>query len=158
MNDALTREELELLDLAMADSIEPVAPPAEIRARLVALVQKRPQLDESVPGEHESRTVRSGEGTWCSSGPGVRSMKLSKDTARGTATMLTELAPNTIVPAHDHRGAEDSYVIRGSCRIGAVALSQGDFHHVDAGAHHGDIVVSEEGCLLLVTVDLADVG
>lgn len=158
MNDALTREELELLDLAMADSIEPVAPPAEIRARLVALVQKRPQLDESVPGEHESHTIRADEGAWRSAGPGVRSKKLSKDTARGTATMLTELAPNTIVPAHDHLGAEDSYVLRGSCRIGAVALAQGDFHHVDSGAHHGDILVSDEGCLLLVTVDLADVG
>lgn len=158
MNDALTHEELELLDRAVADSIEPVAPPAEIRARLLALVQQRPQLDESVPGEHESRTVRAGEGTWRSCAPGVRSMKLSKDTARGTATLMMEFEPNTIVPAHDHVGAEDSYVIRGSCRIGAVALDQGDFHHVDAGAHHGDIVVSEEGCLLLVTVDLADVA
>jgi anti-sigma factor ChrR (cupin superfamily) len=71
-------------------------------------------------------------------------------------TLLLELEPEAILPAHDHDGGEDSYVIRGSCRIGAVALSAGDFHHVDAGAHHGDVVASAEGCLLLLTVDLAD--
>jgi len=158
MNDALTREELELLDRAMADSIEPVAPPSDVRARVLALVQQRPQLDESVPGEHESRTVRAAEGTWRSCAPGVRTKKLSKDTVRGTATIMLELAPNAILPAHDHEGSEQSYVVSGSCRIGAVALYAGDFHHVDAGAHHGDVVASAEGCLLLLTVDLADVA
>ncbi len=153
----LTLEELELLDRIAAESIEPIDPPAEVRARVLAAIRRTPQpLDESVPGEHESRTVREDEGTWRSCAPGVWTKKLSKDVRRGTMTLLLELEPDAILPAHDHDGGEDSYVIRGSCRIGAVALYAGDFHHVDAGAHHGDVVASAEGCLLLLTVDLAD--
>jgi anti-sigma factor ChrR (cupin superfamily) len=81
--------------------------------------------------------------------------KLSEDAARKTVTFVLDLAPGSLLPAHDHHGAEDSYVVSGSCRIGAVDLYAGDFHHVDAGAHHGD-VVSETGCVLLLTVDAAD--
>jgi anti-sigma factor ChrR (cupin superfamily) len=158
MSDALTREELTLLDRIAAETIEPIDPPPAVRARVLEAVRRTPQLDESMPGEHESRTVRSDQGTWRSCAAGVRTKKLSKDTTRGTATFLLELEPRAILPAHDHAGSEESYVIRGSCRIGAVALYAGDFHHVDAGAHHGDVVSSDEGCLLLLTVDLADVA
>jgi anti-sigma factor ChrR (cupin superfamily) len=156
MSDALTHEELELLDRITAETIAPVDPPSAVRARILAAVRATPQLDTSIPGEHESRTVREDEGTWRTCAPGVRTKKLSKDRARGTMTFLLDLEPNAILPAHDHSGSEDSYVIRGACRIGAVALYAGDFHHVDAGAHHGDVVSSDEGCLLLLTVDLAD--
>ena len=156
MSDALQIDELEVLDSLVAETIEPVDPPADVRARVLAAIRRTPQLDESIPGEHESRTVRKDEGNWRTCAPGVRTKKLSKDTARGTMTLMLELEPNAILPAHDHEGSEDSYVIRGSCRIGAVALYEGDFHHVDAGAHHGDVVASAEGCLLLLTIDLAD--
>lgn len=158
MSDALSREELDLIDRIVAGTIEPVEPPAFVRARIVEAARKTAQLDQTVPGEHESRTVRSDEGNWRSCAPGVRTKKLSKDAARRTMTFLLDLEPRAILPAHDHDGGEDSYVVRGSCRIGAVALYAGDFHHVDAGAHHGDVVASDDGCLLLLTVDLADVA
>jgi anti-sigma factor ChrR (cupin superfamily) len=70
-------------------------------------------------------------------------------------TFLIELEPHATVPAHDHEGGEDSYVVRGSCRIGALALDTGDFHHADVTAHHGDVVASDDGCLLLLTVTRA---
>ena len=154
--NTLSTDEIELLDRIVAESIEPVDPPAAVRASVLAAITKRRQLDESVPGDHESRTVRETEGNWRSCAPGVRTKNLSKDPKRGTLTFLLDLDPNAILPAHDHEGSEHSYVIRGSCRIGAVALYAGDFHQVDAGAHHGDVVASAEGCLLLLTVDLAD--
>ena len=158
MSEALTHDELEMFDRIMAETIEPIDPPAFVRARIFEAARRTPQLDESIPGDHESRTVRNEEGNWRSCVAGVRTKKLSKDAARGTMTMLLDLDAGAVLPAHDHDGSEDSYVIRGSCRIGAVALYAGDFHHVDAGAHHGDVVASNEGCLLLLTVDLADVA
>jgi len=82
-------------------------------------------------------------------------MPLSVDKERGIATIMLRIAPGAILPAHDHRGAEESYVVSGSCRIGSVSLKQGDFHHVDAGQHHGT-VVSDEGCTLLLVVDVND--
>ena len=156
MTDTLTREELALLDQLTAESIEPVAPPSAMRARVLDAVKATPQFDESVPGEHESRTVRAEEGKWSVVAPGVRLKKLSKDRARNTMTCLLELAPNAIAPAHDHEGTEDTFVISGSCRIGSLGLAQGDFHHVDAGAHHGDVIASAEGCLLRMTVGLEE--
>jgi anti-sigma factor ChrR (cupin superfamily) len=154
MSDALTREELDLLDALAAESIEPIDPPAAIRTRIFAAVRRRQPLDDSVPGEHESLTVRAAEGRWVLVAPGVRTKKLTRDARRGTMTLLLELEPLAIAPAHDHEGGEDSFVIRGSCRIGAISLGEGDFHHVDAGAHHGDVVASEQGCLLLLTVEI----
>lgn len=151
MSDALTREDLELLDRIAAEAIEPVAPPAFVRSRVLAAIKP---LDESVPGSHESVTVRAEEGKWTSVAPGARLKKLNKDAARGTMTCLLELEPHALVPAHDHDGGEDSYVIRGSCRIGSLALNVGDYHHADAESHHGDIVASADGCLLLITVDV----
>ena len=152
MSDALTVDDLEMLDRIAAESIDPVPPPPAIRARILAAIKP---LDNSVPGAHESLTVRNEEGRWSDVAPGARMKKLSKDPRRNTLTFLLELAPHALVPAHDHEGGEDSYVIRGSCRIGALALNVGDFHHADAASHHGDIVASAEGCLLLLTVDLA---
>lgn len=158
MSELLTTEDLALLDRIAVDAIDPVEPPAEVRARVLAAI-RAPQarkLDESIPGEHESRTVRANEGKWKAVAPGVEVRKLQVDRNRGVATLMIRMAPNAILPAHDHHGPEDSYVISGSCRIGAVELGTGDFHHVDPSAHHGDVVANADGCTLLLTVDLAD--
>lgn len=152
MSDALSNDDLEMLDGLVAESIEPVAPPPAVRARVLAAIKP---LDHSVPGEHESVTVRAEEGRWSTVAPGARLKKLNKDPRRNTLTCLLELEPFALVPAHDHEGGEDSYVIRGSCHIGALSLNVGDYHHADAASHHGDIVASAEGCLLLITVDVA---
>ncbi len=151
MSDALTLDELELMGRAVGESIEPIQPPASVRARVLAAIKP---LDASVPGAHESLTVRADEGKWTAIAPGARLKKLTRDARRNTMTCLLELEPHALVPAHDHEGGEDSYVIRGSCRIGALALNVGDFHHADADSHHGDIVASAEGCLLLITIDV----
>lgn len=153
----LTPDDVTMLSECVADGLEPVAPAPEVRERVLAAVRGTPQeLDETVPSAEESLTVRAGEGEWrVLPFPGVRMKKLSADVRRGTVTVLVELAAGSMLPAHDHRGPEDSFVVSGSCRIGAIALSQGDFHHVDGTAHHGD-VVSDEGCVLLLVMDHAD--
>jgi len=155
LNDALTGEDLEMLNGIAADSIQPIEPPAFVRTRVLAAVRSRQQFDESVPGDHESVTVRHDEGRWTTCAPGARTKRLNKDLRRGTMSFLLDLEPLAMLPAHDHEGGEDSFVIRGSCRIGSLSLNLGDFHHAEASSHHGDIVASEEGCLLLITVDIA---
>jgi len=80
---------------------------------------------------------------------------LSVDIERDTATILMMFEPGARVPAHDHAGAEDSFVVSGSCRIGESFLLKGDFHHADAGTSHAEIV-SDEGCVLLLVVDRED--
>jgi anti-sigma factor ChrR (cupin superfamily) len=145
-SDEWTAEDLSLLDRIAAEAIDPVTPPHEVRANVLAAIR-------NVPGPHQSHTVRANEGKWIVLAPGVRSKRLTKDARR--TTLLVELEPHAVLPEHDHDGGEDSYVVRGSCSIGALSLEMGDFHHADAGAHHGDVVASAEGCVLLITLAAA---
>jgi anti-sigma factor ChrR (cupin superfamily) len=150
VTDHLDPHDLAFLDRLATAAIEPVPPPAAARARLLESIRATPQLDASVPRAEECVTVRADEGTWKTIGAGARMKRLAKDDRR--VTFLLDLDPNAILPAHDHDAGEDSYVLRGSCFIGGLELATGDFHHTDAGSHHGDVVSSAEGCLLLVTV------
>src|SRR3954447_16108923 len=146
MTETLTREELRFLDGIVAEGIEPIDPPAWLRARILGAAAETPQ---------NTRTVRADEGRWFEFVPGVTVKPLSVDVERDTATILMMFEPGARVPAHDHAGAEDSFVISGSCRIGESYLLKGDFHHADAGTTHGEIV-SDEGCTLLLVVDRED--
>jgi len=147
MNEILTGDEMDLLDGIVAESIDPIAPPPELRRRILDTIRATPQ---------NSRTVRQDEGQWkVLPFPGVKMKTLSVDEERGTATILLSLDPGSSLPAHDHHGDEQSFVVSGSCRIGTIHLYQGDFHRAEAGSHHGD-VVSDEGCLLLLVVDAED--
>ena len=147
MTEFLTAEETDFLDGIVAEAIDPVAPPPELRRRILDAVRATPQ---------NSRTVRSEEGRWAPLPfPGVRVKTLSIDDERNTATILLKFDPGARLPAHDHHGDEQSYVVSGSCRVGAVHLRQGDFHRAGAGSRHGD-VVSDEGCVLLLVVDAED--
>ena len=127
----------------LAGSLDPVTPPAEVRRRVLSAVV--------LPGI----VVRSDEGTWFDLAAGVRLKKLASDRTRNTVTVLVSMEPGSVLPAHDHRHPEESFVVRGSCHIGELYLRQGDFHRADAQSHHAD-VASDEGCELLVVMDAAD--
>jgi anti-sigma factor ChrR (cupin superfamily) len=127
----------------LADSLEPVTPPADVRRKVMQAV--------APPG----RILRANEGRWFDLAPGVRLKKLSSDRSRNTVTVLVTMDAGSTLPAHDHRHAEESFVVRGSCHVGELSLRQGDFHRVEAGAHHSPIV-SDEGCDLLVVMDAED--
>lgn len=146
MTETLTREDLTLLNAIVSSSIDPIDPPAALRARI---------LDAAASTSQNTRTVRAGEGRWFNVVPGVTVKPLSIDVERDTATILMMFEPGARVPAHDHAGAEDSFVISGSCRIGESYLLKGDFHHADAGTRHEEII-SDEGCVLLLVVDRED--
>jgi anti-sigma factor ChrR (cupin superfamily) len=146
MSETLTREDLSFLDGIVAEGIEPVDPPAWLRTRILGAAADTPQ---------NTRTVRASEGRWFDFVPGVTVKPLSVDAERGTATILMMFEPGARVPAHDHAGAEDSFVVSGSCRIGESYLLKGDFHHADAGTTHAEII-SDEGCVLLLVVDRED--
>jgi quercetin dioxygenase-like cupin family protein len=146
MTDALTTDDLALLDeLAAADWLEPVLPPPAAKLQLLS----------SIRALSAGHTVRATDGGWRAQLPGIDVKLLSRDETRGIATILMRFQPGAVCPPHDHSGAEECYVVSGSCRIGTIALSQGDFHHADAGSHHG-AVISDEGCTLLLVIDQDD--
>ncbi|HYM61074.1 MAG TPA: cupin domain-containing protein [Thermoanaerobaculia bacterium] len=146
MTDLLALDEIALLDSLIAETIEPIAPPAALKTQIVAAVRGVPQ---------GSSTVRADEGGWSQVAKGITVKTLAFDRTRRTATLLMKFAPGSAMPEHDHHGPEQSYVVSGSCHIGSVSLRAGDFHTAPAGSHHG-AVVSDEGCLLLLVVDQDD--
>ena len=132
--------------LAMiAESLDPIAPPAEVKQRIMNAVRSRPV----------SRTVRANEGRWFPVAEGVRMKKLSSDRTRNTVTVLMEMEPGSELPPHDHKKSEDSFCVRGSCRIGNEMFYPGDFHHTEPGSHH-ETITSDEGCLILLVMDYED--
>lgn len=144
--DPATKEDANLYREAiaqLAESLDAVTPPAGVKQKVMRAV--------SLPG----RTVRGHEGTWVTIAAGVRMKKLSSDRARNTVTVLMEMEPGSAVPPHEHRHAEDSYIIRGSASLGDLVLFAGDFHHVEAGTRH-ESIVSDEGCLALLVMDAED--
>ena len=125
----------------IAESLDPVTPPAFVKANILNAVR--------------SRTVRANEGRWFEVSEGVRMKKLSSDRARNTVTVLMEMDPGSVFPPHDHRNSEESFLVRGSCEIGNVKFFPGDFHRTEAGSHH-ESITSDEGCLLLLVMDYED--
>lgn len=127
----------------LVQSLDAVMPPADVKAKVLGAV--------ALPG----RTVRSSEGKWTTIAPGVRLKKLSSDYDRNTVMVLMEMQPGAVVPPHEHHHPEDSYIIRGSARLGDLTLFAGDFHHVEAGSRH-DSIVSDDGCLAVLVMDAED--
>ena len=146
MNDTLERDDLQLLDNFFAAGLEPVAPPPALKALIMTAVRGIPQ---------DSTILRAHEGRWTKIEDGVRVKTLSFDRERNTATLLMVLEPGSTLAEHSHHGAEQTFVVSGSCRIGSLSLRAGDFHTAGAGSHHGT-VVSDEGCELLLVVDKDD--
>lgn len=146
MNELLERDDVMLLNAAVAGLLEPVAPPPALKAQIMTAVRGIPQ---------DSTLLRADEGRWTKVADGVRVKALSFDKERNTATLLMVLEPGATLAEHGHHGPEQTFVVRGSCRIGALSLRAGDFHTAGAGSHHGT-VVSDEGCELLLVVDKDD--
>lgn len=145
-NEALFDErDLDELGPVLAASLDPVAPPPSVKAAVLAAIR-------GVPG----RTVRAQEGKWYRQRvEGIEVKPLAIDEERGTVTLLMKFAPGAAYPAHGHGGGEQTFVVEGSCRVGDVHLSAGDFHQVPAGSQHGT-VVSDRGCTLLLVIDKDD--
>ena len=143
MTDRLNPDDLDLLDSAIAESVPEIQPPAAARRRILDLIAELAKAPAGV------RSIRHTQG--------VTGCVVSRDEERGTVALLLHFAPGGSMDGHGHRGNERAYVVSGSCRIGSQEFKRGDFHSVDAGEEHGDIV-SDSGCVLLVTADQRDLA
>ena len=126
--------------LALGASVEQIEPPARVRDAVIAATR--------APGRY---SVFSGDNVWNDTPlPGIQIKVLSRDEARGMATMLIRATPGAIYPSHRHSGPEECYVIRGSVVIDGRVLHAGDFHHADADSDHGEITTTDGAEVLIV--------
>jgi quercetin dioxygenase-like cupin family protein len=79
--------------------------------------------------------------------PGIRSKVLMHDPDSGMQTVLTEMAPGSVLPDHIHQAVEQSYVIRGKLVDHQSSATEGNFVWRPAGSRH--TAHSPEGALIL---------
>ena len=138
----------------LASSIPPIDPAPDLKQRLLARIRSKEQVKEQPePGMY---IVRSGSGKWRQSPwKGISYLRLYYDSATGFATSLLRVDAGAQYPAHRHKGAEQSWIVQGSCRIGAVTLHAGDYACAAAGTEHS-VLESDDGCVLLIVSSAKD--
>lgn len=139
-----------------SSALELETPSPKLKERLMSRVRSQieaSKMDELPPG---FLVVRSGSGKWRPTPwQGITFMKLFHDKETGAATSLLRVEPGAKYPAHRHGGVEQSWVVEGSCRIGSITIRAGDYACAYGGTEHG-VLVSEEGCVLLVMSSARD--
>ncbi|HEX4489037.1 MAG TPA: cupin domain-containing protein [Terriglobales bacterium] len=124
---------------ALAASVAPVAPPAEIRHRLLDRIsQMQPQPVMEVVRADEAGFIQTPM-------PGIQIRYL-----KGKNTFLVKMAPKSHLPAHEHKFNEQCLMLEGSVSGDGQTAYAGDFVFMPAGSLHKPLY-SEEGCLFLIT-------
>jgi quercetin dioxygenase-like cupin family protein len=134
-----TREAADLFAL-FSDSLDPCAPPFEIKTRIFA------EIDKDKPGH---LFVHATDGEWREIAPGISAKFLATDEAHGRVTALMRMAKGARYIDHRHTLTEEMFVLEGSCTIAGRLLKAGDYHRAEAGSVHLDSH-TEEGALMLV--------
>jgi anti-sigma factor ChrR (cupin superfamily) len=160
-------------------SLPPVQPPASVRERLLDRIRAKPEgaqrariprretetelanssggalhpvpvlrdSSEAGPVSPHMTLVRENDSTWIPSPfPGVELRPLL-----GRNTLLVRMHPGSTYPSHEHRLAEQCYVLEGSVTDSdGVTVYAGDFVCMHAGSTH-ESIHTDTGCLFLIT-------
>lgn len=95
--------------------------------------------------------VRSGEAAWRTLPiTGVSIKVLRSDKASGESTSLIRFEAGVRLPAHDHPGGEEVFVVEGDLHIGSARLKPGDYLYTPPNGKHA--ASSDGGCVFLVTL------
>lgn len=97
------------------------------------------------PGEQQHYAAD--DRRWRDVGAGLSVLDLHQEGAR--RLQLVRLSPGGRLSAHQHAGAEITYVVRGSLVIDGMRLRAGDVLQAPAGSMHRE-TYSNEGCELVV--------
>lgn len=137
-------------------TVDPVSPPAELRARLMNAIAQTPQQPaRQIPGVIYDKDgvliARPAEMHWKAGGlPGIFQKVLFDDTKRGFSTSMVRMTPGTRYPSHRHAGVEELHLLEGDLCVGEVAMLPGDYCRGEAGSIHEEIL-TKTGCLFIVT-------
>lgn len=88
---------------------------------------------------------------WMPFGKGGKICKLGEE--KGKSLFLIYLTSNEEVPLHSHAGMEHSYVVSGSYVADGTVFETGDFSSSSESITHAPKAGSEDGCLLLSSVE-----
>lgn len=132
---------------AMLEALLPVAPPAALRARVLARIAQA----GSVP---DFRTLRDSEG-WRVLAPGLEYKLLAYNERADSKSFLLRAAPGSEFPGHAHEGDEECIVLEGEFTMGDLTLHAGDFHFAARGSHHPN-AHTRSGALVYLSASARD--
>jgi anti-sigma factor RsiW len=125
---------------ALAATVAPAAPPADLRQRLLD------QIGQLQPEKAAMEIVRADSAGFVQTPmPGIQIRYL-----KGENTFLVKMAPQTHLPAHEHKFNEQCLMLEGSVSGDGQTAYAGDFVFMPAGSLHKPLY-SEAGCLFLIT-------
>jgi quercetin dioxygenase-like cupin family protein len=120
--------------------------------------KSNPEASEEKPVEPFSYIDCESEEGWHKLGVGGASFKLlSTHQQRGYAVALGRLNANARYPAHEHRFAEEFYILSGDLTVNGRSLAAGDYHRAESGTWHEENF-SENGCTILIVLSLEDLA
>ena len=134
---------------ALADALRPAELAAGerdlMRARILNRVKAAPP--------DGTTTIRAHEGIWQDYAPGVQIKVLHQEPKLSSMTFLVRMAPDSVVPLHDHVQEEHCLVLDGEASMGEHILHAGDWHVALPGSTHHNFS-SRTGCLLLIRAEM----
>lgn len=120
---------------------DPVAPPPELKAALLAKLDPPSGYTITTPDPTAFDPLPY---------PGMTMRILSIDPAAKRFTSLLKFAPGARLPAHPHATAEECVLLEGTLWMGGVKMTAGSYLRVEAGVDHVD-QWSDTGALAFVT-------
>jgi anti-sigma factor ChrR (cupin superfamily) len=137
----------------LALSVPEDEPSDEVRARLIARVSEAPSSRalNAVSGIFSDQfvSIHADDGQWQEVQDGILLKSLYVDHASGIATSLVRMKAGATLPAHQHLGVEQFYVIEGDCNVAGQWLGPGDYHRASTGSTH-DSTYTVNGTLFLL--------
>ena len=132
---------------ALLAATTPIAPPATLRAQVLARIQT-PQRPV------EFKTLRY-DADWEVLQPGLSFKRLIVDEIAGTKSFLLRALPGSKMTGHGHHGAEECIVLSGEFLMGELTLRTGDFHLATVGSIH-PVAYTSTGVTLYIRASIED--
>ncbi len=131
---------------SLALAVSPVAPPPEVKLRVLERIESNPH-----PGLFSKRAQE--QGPWKPSGtPGISYKKLYFDKDSGLVTMLVKMEPGARLAAHMHGRTEQCLILEGELRYSDEKIYRaGDFTWAEAGSVDPALYTVEGNVLLIVS-------
>lgn len=142
VEDAMLRLEMVAAPLAF------LLPPASPSPTLFSRIAVAAGIGTDPAGFY---VCRSDDSEWKPAGEGIRVKVLSAKPTCGRLTLLMEMQPRAVMPAHTHGSDEECYVIEGSFEMGGTVYRTGDFLIASKGTAHPP-VSSPTGCVVLLSM------
>lgn len=131
----------------LLDATLPVAPPGEVRSRLLEQIGTKSEP----PASPDPFVQRAAQARWREMGiPGVTRRVLWIDRERNEYSALIRCEPGTVFPSHIHPGPEQVLVLEGDLTYEAVEYGPGDYQRFERGTRHAP-QSTKGGCLILIT-------